>query len=407
MLANCLKMMGHSERFWFSRRIKALASALLTVGFVIAAIAVFTVRSDTPRFEVHAAAEPTAGPTGTGLFGASDGATQPAPGPGLAPSTTTAPVAIPTTTTTVARPATTSTTSAPRPSTTTTRAPVPSTTSTTAAPAAPSILGRIVFSSDRKPYGGSQDFDIWVMDADGSNATDLTNSFGMDTNPDLSPDGRYIVWTHFLDSGNRTPLMIMRSDGSDAREVVAATAGLFPPRWSPDGERILYGAQDGVHTIRPDGTDDQLLPGSGISGYVDASWSPDGNRLVLGAYAGASSDDGVWVIDLRTQAKTHIVSQVAEGPVWSPTGDLIAFAGGPDRTLFTVRPDGRDLTALTTFGPSADNSTWNSNLAWSPDGSRLLFTHGQATERIWEINRDGSAARVVVDVNARDRQGTF
>jgi Tol biopolymer transport system component len=202
--------------------------------------------------------------------------------------------------------------------------------------------------------------------------------------------------------------MIMGSDGSNQRELKAATAGLFPPRWSPDGKRILYGAQDGLHTVRPDGTDDQVVLAARVfSGYWSAAWSPDGQRLVVGAYAGAQSDDGVWVIDLSTQAKTHLVTQVAEEPAWSPTGDLIAFAGGADRTVFTVRPDGSDLTALTTFGPSADNSTWNSDVAWSPDGSRLLFTHGQATERLWEINRDGSAAHVIVDVNARDRQGTF
>jgi dipeptidyl aminopeptidase/acylaminoacyl peptidase len=358
-------------------------AALVSVGLVVALIATAaTVRSDKPRVDVNAAAEPGVGSVGIGPASTS-------------PSSTTATTSIAaSTTTTTARvvPSTTTPTAAPTPTT---------------RPLPPSILGRVVFSSDRDLYGVSRDFDIWVMDADGDNARNLTKSFGSDQTPDLSPDGRSIVWTRILDGGNRSPLMIMNSDGSDQRQLVAATSTLVPPRWSPDGDRILYAGQGGLRTIRPDATDDQLVLPASVINVWSASWSPDGTRLVVEPAVGCPCDDGIWVVDLATKAKTRVFTQIGERPAWSPTGDVIAFSGGPDRSIFTVRPDGTGLTPLTSFGPSNDNSTWNSDLAWSADGARLLFTHGQGGGDIWEMTRDGSAAHKVSDVHSRDREATF
>ena len=72
-----------------------------------------------------------------------------------------------------------------------------------------------------------------------------------------------------------------------------------------------------------------------------------------------------------------------------------------------IRPDGNDLTQVTTFGDSTDNSTWNPDLARSPDGSRILLTHGQGKGQIWVMDREGSDGHAVAESQARDRQPTF
>ncbi len=77
----------------------------------------------------------------------------------------------------------TATTSAPPPATATTSAPP----TATATPAATGSSIAFVSMSDTSPYGHDE---IYVMDADGSNQTNLTNSPGDDAHPSWSPEGK-------------------------------------------------------------------------------------------------------------------------------------------------------------------------------------------------------------------------
>ena len=117
---------------------------------------------------------------------------------------------------------------------------------------------RILFASNREgaaPF----DFDIYMMEPDGSRMVRLTAGGGVDWTPAWSPDGRRIAYAaapadssffniFVLNIGSVNPIQVTQGEGSH----------IFPV-WSPDGERIAYvwtheGGRD-ICIVRPDGSD--------------------------------------------------------------------------------------------------------------------------------------------------------
>ena len=98
--------------------------------------------------------------------------------------------------------------------------------------------GLIVFESNR-----TGDSDIWVANADGSAARDLTpGSKVSDMSPSLSPDGRRIVFSRA--HGARSRLWLMNVDGSGARRLGGWAGSATHPVWSPAGDRVAFASLD-------------------------------------------------------------------------------------------------------------------------------------------------------------------
>jgi hypothetical protein len=96
---------------------------------------------------------------------------------------------------------------------------------------------RIVFRSDRD--GGRQ---IYVMDGDGRNVRRLSDAGGVETMPALSPDGEWVVFS--TDRAGGMQLYLQRVDGAEGRFLEPDRAGLpelnMHPRFSPDGEWVVF-----------------------------------------------------------------------------------------------------------------------------------------------------------------------
>jgi Tol biopolymer transport system component len=86
------------------------------------------------------------------------------------------------------------------------------------------------------------DREVFVSDADGSNAARLTHHSGADSTPDWSPDGRRLAYMADYDGSHR--LMVMNADGTGAYPLLTLRARAYigggQPDWSPDGARIAF-----------------------------------------------------------------------------------------------------------------------------------------------------------------------
>jgi hypothetical protein len=140
--------------------------------------------------------------------------------------------------------------------------------------------------------GASEEgFDLYVMNADGTDITRLTDLPGDETQPAWSPDGDRIAYS-WDDLGNprfRTGISVVNADGTGSTELVSrANEELYGPAWSPDGSRLAFQnvTRSLMFVMDPDGADiTELHPDIG-SAYVFAGWTPDGRIAFRGVLDG-------------------------------------------------------------------------------------------------------------------------
>ncbi|MCL4289309.1 MAG: PD40 domain-containing protein [Thermoleophilia bacterium] len=139
---------------------------------------------------------------------------------------------------------------------------------------------RLVYQSRQND---EDDNEVWVVGADGSAPTQLTsNETISDAIPSFSPDGTRIAYESYA-SGN-WDVWVMNADGSGAAAVGATTAAEGAPRWSPDGSRLAYGSDAAgnwdVWVMNADGSGQVNVTNSPLyDGWP--RWTPDGARVVF------------------------------------------------------------------------------------------------------------------------------
>jgi Tol biopolymer transport system component len=173
--------------------------------------------------------------------------------------------------------------------------------------------------------------------------------------------------------------------------------GDFDPVWSSDGTSLFV--PNGVE-IPLNGSTPRQLPPDDPRSHHDAAYSPDGSRVV---YVDYSDDHGSLVVAAAdgSDAQAVIAPWVAR-PVWSPTGDRIAFIYSERRNLASTEL--RVLEVATGEMTSLVAGTGGNDLYWgviefSPDGERILYSRtddSRGVSALWSINADGSHPRRLV-----------
>lgn len=162
--------------------------------------------------------------------------------------------------------------------------------------------GSIVFTSTR-----DGDLDLYRMDADGSNVTRLTETPGYDGGAFYSRDCSKIVWrasrptgqaleeyqallTEGLVRPSALEIWVANADGSDARQVTYLGGANFAPYLFPTGDRILFstnhhdpqGREFDIFAVNVDGTGlERITYTEGFDGFP--MFSPDGQSLAFGS----------------------------------------------------------------------------------------------------------------------------
>ena len=240
--------------------------------------------------------------------------------------------------------------------------------------------GKIVFwklsFSQQPPFA-----QIYAMDSDGSNQTNLSAAGGgankLDIQPSVSPNGKRIAFAR-LDPGSgtfTTQVWTMRMDGSDQTNISndSTTASESGPSWTRDGANILFVRRPpGVPPFEGGGSiwmrkaNGQGTPLQLTEGPFDATpvMSPSLDRIAFtrgeadGPHLMLINPDGSGLTDLGRGAK----------PDWSPDGTKIVFGqggAGPIMILDVSNPSQHQQ--LAGFGNEAP--------VWSPDGTQIVFMH--------------------------------
>ncbi|WP_420621521.1 cell wall-binding repeat-containing protein [Candidatus Poriferisodalis sp.] len=188
---------------------------------------------------------------------------------------------------------------------------------------------------------------VYVINIDGTGEIQLTASSVQDIAPRWSPDSRRILFRRTDLSDDPDPedhfrnsrLAIIDADGSNETNVDASAVFYQGHDWTDDGERISVQNGGGVATVRDDGSDWKPVWPVSLSRikFSKYAWSPDGCRIAL--LGSASLGDGQWesyikVLDLDDDEVGTVVRYTGSvfqafkilTPEWSPDGRSIAFS---------------------------------------------------------------------------------
>jgi len=192
--------------------------------------------------------------------------------------------------------------------------------------------------------------------------------------------------------------VLMNSCAPVAPVTTSSGPGLLA--FSSDRDNTVH-----IYTIKPDGTDVKSTSNDAQTLDGSPSWSYDGSRIVFGS--NASDDYEIWSMKADGSDRIKLTDRTGldTAPRFSPDGTKVVFVGEYDEAtkdnekktyeIMTVNTDGTNTLRLTT---SPKNGTgWNSVPAWSPDGSRIIFSTNRegntSVPVLYTMRPDGSNAQ--------------
>ncbi len=262
---------------------------------------------------------------------------------------------------------------------------------------------------------------IYVMNTDGSNVTQLTSDpfryyyifrDPTDTDPAWSPDGKQIAFV----SGRSGSLLnwqalniyVMDANGSNVVRLTGRSKNSLPslgyyythPAWSPDGKKIAFGYGEAIYVMNADGTSPvkitdvyQFYPSE-----ISPSWSPDGKYITF-MEDGANGSD-IYIIRTDGSGRRQLTRNfsVSTDPAWSPDGKKIIFAGRArycaDCNLYIYVTNLAGAYPVKLAEYPSENFQYKGHITWSPNGDQVALSYAA----IYIMNADGSDLKYLTGI---------
>jgi Tol biopolymer transport system component len=248
---------------------------------------------------------------------------------------------------------------------------------------------------------------VFTMDPHGTHVQRVT-AFRPGTDIDIaswSPDSTKLVFGH--GQAQEPPqLWTVNANGTDAHKVFDDPdfADQFPS-FTPNGRAIVFMHCSDVgcpiYRVRLDGTGlTAITPTQPDIIDIAPTLAPNDSALTFGSLNRGGVDAGVYIAS-PTGADPRLLTPPelqAFTPDWSPDSGTIVFQSNALGSIYTIRPDGTDLTLLTSTPTSHDQVP-----SWSPEGDAIAFERNTAdfsSVAVWVMRPDGTGLRLIKD-NAR------
>ena len=252
------------------------------------------------------------------------------------------------------------------------------------------FTSKLAFSSDRT---GTRE--IWLMDYDGFNQKQITISKALNLSPDLSPDGKKVVYTTYRIATEGSGQVLVVYSIYDAKKYTFFSTGTLnsAPAWSPDGGRIAFtsnlNGNAEIYVANADGKNHkQLTFHRGID--TSPAWNPASGHIAF--TSDRSGNPMIYVMnnDGTNERRLTFVGEYNESAAWSPNGSKLAYVSrsGNIFDVYVMEMDSGVTTRLTQGERS------NENPCWSPDSRHITFASNRTGRyQIWSMLYDGTKLR--------------
>ena len=235
----------------------------------------------------------------------------------------------------------------------------------------------IAYTVNRTDYDeGSSETRIWAVSVNGEETLPMTAKGYSASNPQWSPDGKYLSFTASRGDDSKTQVWVLDRRGGEAQQLTDIEQGVSGYEWSPDGSRLLLMIQDKLENESDEPQPyviDRLQFKRDYVGYLDR------RRTHIYTYTPGDS----------AATKITFGDYDQSGATWSPDGEKIAFSsnrtdnpdGNTNSDIWVVDANlGKNESGLTqvTTNPGSDHSP-----AWSPDGQTITYITNTEPEKIW------------------------
>jgi Tol biopolymer transport system component len=307
--------------------------------------------------------------------------------------------------------------------------------------------GKIVYSSDTGSSGSPH---LWMVAADGSGApVQLNAGEAIGLSPSFAPNGSQIAYLSKA-AKDRNQVFVMDADGKRARQVTRTSGSKSSPAFTPGDGAVIGFLDTGAFSTAVTNTGEisRVLPAGGPTQETSQSGEKDQHQQAsdtptVVSFAWAPSTDSAHqgvaaVLELNGLQMLTVVPDINDGAspkpfdpksmamgqmlsvAWSPNGNIIAAA------MFNIPvAKGHTFSALALFDstgtrlPTAppllveqDKTTGPQNPVFSPDGNMIVFERwdqpdltSQKHLGLWIVPKDASApAKQIYNGDARDAQ---